>query len=623
MAFYSSLADVSMENFSHNNMIPFFGSGIRQNMDEHMNQTLLEKYTGYDNNTRIEKMEQPNFADINPNVLTYQNGEGYITEYERMEVPKIHNNVLPIEKIQVGPGTKDTDPVNASGGFQQDAFRETQLYKDVNELRVKTNPKQSYEGRVVDGKKETQRGMVGKVVRNRVERSYATNANQLLKTTGAVLKEKQHPMVNVRNTQRVMGKAMEIKGNPHAPLMGETKAGAVKQTMKPQLSEFGHRNAQTVSVGTGDASDYGRKNILVYNNERDLTTTRTYEGNVTSYIKSMVAPIMDALKPTNKEYLIQNAREFGQLQSTVPSKQTIYNPKDQMRTTIKETTVHDTRTGNLKGYTQVTTYDPNDVARTTIKETLIHDTRLGNLHSAKKSVVYDPKEVMKATLRNTLAEPDSTMNLSGHTKQTVYNPNDPARTTIKETTIDNNGYGIVSGNEKGGGYATNKHEAKMTNKEVMGANQYIGHPENEQSDGYKNANFNAKMTNKEVTSNKEHFGTAGLADSEAMMSYDDFYNAVINQAKEQLLNTHEPTQTSVKVASGVDAMTLTNVKVPCNKNDNGYNISKIYQTPPSVNHVNFTHQGANKFASMEDRLDPALLQAFHNNPYTKPLDSAV
>lgn len=622
MAFYSTLADVSMENFSHNNMIPFFGSGIRQNLDENMNKTLLEKYTGYDDSTRIEKMEQPNFADINPNVFMDQNSDSYLTEYERMEAPKVHNNVLPVEQVQVGPGTRDTDPVVATGGFQQDAFRETQYYKDVNELRIKTNPKETYEGRTVDGKKETQRGLVGKLARNRVERSFETNEDRLLKTTGSVFKDKQRPTVEVRNTQR-KDENIEIKGNPHAPLMGDTKAGAVKRSTKPQLNNFGHRNSQTTSTGTGDATDYGRKNILVYNNERDLTTTRTYEGNVTSYIKSIISPIMDALKPTNKEYMIQNAREFGQLQSTLPNKQTIHNPKDPMRTTIKETTVHDTRTGNLKGYSQITTYDPNDVARTTIKETLVHDTRLGNLQSNKKSVVYDPKEVMKATLRNTLDEPDNTMNFSGHAKQTLYNPNDPARTTTKETTIDNNGYGIVSGNEKGGGYATNKHEAKMTNKEVMGANQYVGHPENEQGDGYKNANFDAKMTNKEVTSNKEHYGTAGLADSEAMMSYENVYNAVINQTKEQLLKTYEPTKSGAKVANGADAMTLTNLKVPCNKEDNGYNVSKIYQEPPSLNQIHLTHQGTDTFVKMDDRLDPNLLQAFRDNPYTKPLDSAV
>ena len=91
---------------------------------------------------------------------------------------------------------------------------------------MKTNPKETYEGRTVDGKKETQRGLVGKLARNRVERSFETNEDRLLKTTGSVLKDKQRPTVEVRNTQR-KDENIEIKGNPHAPLMGDTKAGAV------------------------------------------------------------------------------------------------------------------------------------------------------------------------------------------------------------------------------------------------------------------------------------------------------------------------------------------------------------------------------------------------------------
>ena len=39
------------------------------------------------------------------------------------------------------------------------------------------------------------------------------------------------------------------------------------------------------------------------------------------------------------------------------------------RTTIKETTIHNSREGNVKGPEKLTVYDPIDVAKTTIKET--------------------------------------------------------------------------------------------------------------------------------------------------------------------------------------------------------------------------------------------------------------
>ena len=42
----------------------------------------------------------------------------------------------------------------------------------------------------------------------------------------------------------------------------------------------------------------------------------------------------------------------------------------------------------------------NDVARTTIKETNIHDNRTGNLHGPKKISVHDPNDTENYYQRN-------------------------------------------------------------------------------------------------------------------------------------------------------------------------------------------------------------------------------
>ena len=620
MAFYSSLTDSYVDDFKHNNMVPFFGSGLRQNMDVNMNQTLLEKYTGYDDAIRIPKSEETNFADVKQNVFTHENSQGYITEYQRMHIPVIQNNTLPIESIKVGPGTKFTDPVLPSGGFQQNDYRDVQYYKNVDDLRVQTKPKVTFEGRVVDGLKETKRGVQSKLAKNRVDTSYEISNDYILPNTGPEIKERNRPSVFVKNTNR-KDTNQELKGNSYAPQIGTSIHGTVRNSSKPCLKNYGRRNLQRVNEGLGDNNDYGRTNILVYNNERDITSSRTYEGNVTSYIKSMVAPIMDALRPTNKEYLIQNAREFGHLQSTIPNKPTLYNPDDPLRTTIKETTIHDTRTGNFKGSEKITTYDPNDVARTTIKETLIHDTRTGNIKLEPKSIVYDPNDVTKTTLRQTLGNIDNNVNLKGMNKHTVYNPEE-ARTTIRETTIDDNSYGIA-GQDKGVGYITNKHDAKTTNKQLMIHNNYIGQPENQNADGYKTANVEAPLTNKQFTSNKEYYGHANNSENEAMMSYENIYNAVINQSKEQLLKKQAPTQTGPKVVSGSESVNLTTLPIPTlNQNTHFNNISKVYSQIPSKQNINVTQFNCNNY-QQQNRLDPSLLKPFHDNPYTQSLTSSV
>ena len=55
-----------------------------------------------------------------------------------------------------------------------------------------------------------------------------------------------------------------------------------------------------------------------------------------------------------------------------PRELTVYDPNDIMRTTIKETNIHDTRSGNLNGPKRVLSMIQM-IMRTTIKETNIHD----------------------------------------------------------------------------------------------------------------------------------------------------------------------------------------------------------------------------------------------------------
>jgi hypothetical protein len=682
MSFYSSLADTPLEEFTHNNMVPFFGGGITQNLSENMNQTLLEKFTGVDDKIKIKKTEQHTFNDIQKNVYTHENSHGYLTEFDRMERPIFHNNIVPVAPIRVGPGSKFSDPVKPSGGFQQDDYRDVQYYKDIDDLRVKTNPKETFEGRVVDGLKESKRGKTGQLDKNRVDTYYEKTEKDLFRTTGAYLKEKIRCLEEVKDTNRK--DAVEYQGNASRNI-GNVKYGEVQESLKNNLSNYGDRNALATNVGKGSEYDYGRTNILVYNNERDITTTKTYEGNLTSYIKSMIAPITDVFRRTNKEYLVQNAREFGQIQSTLPSKPTVYNPNDKARTTIKETliddarlgnlkgnekmtihdpndvarttiketliddarlgnlkgnekmTIHDpndvarttiketliedSRTGNLKGYQQITTYDPNNVARTTIKETLIHDTKLGNMTNIKKSIVYDPKEIAKVTIRDTLDNVDSTINMKGPNMQKVYDPNDIARTTVKETTIDNDVLGIVSGNNKGNGHLTNTHIAKDISRQILADNEYVGNADQQNSDGYKTANMKAKTTNKQITSDNEHYGTAGN-ENEAMMSYENIYNAVINQTKENTLINQAPSQNNIKMSAGSDFVNLTNVRMVCNAPES-HNISRIYQEPPSTQFMNITQEKNVTTEQNCNRLDADLLKAFHNNPYTHSLNNAV
>lgn len=617
---HSLLADVPIDKFTHNNMVPFFGGSVQQNMDDTRNEILLEKYTGQ-KDFKIEKSEQSCFSDVHHNKF-YSETNIYEQEIERMEKPSFHNNILPMEQIKVGPGfTNDTsDSFQPSGGFQQDAYRDVQYYKNVDELRAKNKPKTTFEGRVVDGIKETKRGSTGIVDKNSVDTYYEQYHSDLHPNTSENKKDKYRSCIDVKETNRKC--AVEYTGVPYLN-NGETKQGEIKAPFKTEGSRNDvYVNKGVLSYGTGNKDDYGKKNIIVYDNERNLSTTQTYQGNLTSYVKSMIQPFTDIFRNTNKDFFIKNPREFGAMHSAIP-KQTIYNPNDTMKTTIKETTIHDERTGNLKGMEQITTYDPNHVARTTIKETTIHDSSTGNIKLKPKSIVYNADEIAKRTLRETLKDVDVNANLTAHKKQTTYNPNDPLRTTVKETTIDNNHIGGVSALQDSTGYLTNKHYAKHTNKQFMSDNEHKGNPSNTQADGYKNANVSAKNTHKQFTSDNEYFGISA-SDQDAMMSYDNIYNAIINNTREKLFKKPIPTLSGRKTAQNKNDVHLTSIRNDCNTNKTSL-ISKVYQDTPSADNLNVSINKKEPFVKNcnDDRLDPSLLKAFKSNPYTHPLNNAV
>ena len=99
---------------------------------------------------------------------------------------------------------------------------------------------------------------------------------------------------------------------------------------------------------------------------------------------------------------------------------------------------------------------------------------------------------------------------------------------------------------------------KETNKETTSNNDYTGIGNQENGDGYKTANFDMKETNKETTSNNDYFGTS-LGNKETM-SYQDIYNATINDIKETTLVGRQPTFQGPKESISSDDINMSNTK---------------------------------------------------------------
>ena len=450
---------INEKDFHSENAVPYYGGSIKQNMNDDTNRVILEKYTGVSDIPK-RKCEVESFNDMKQNMSNINGMKNKDDIYkERMVTPTIRNNDFPIPQVHVGRGLNQGFDSKPTGGFHQFEAQNLAKKRCVDELRPKLNPntntaigmvdrgKETFEARTVDGMKPTKRAELEEIAKNRPDTWYEQTPDMWLKTSAANLKPKKHGELNVKDTNRITTSKYNL-GTAYASMHQARKADPqVKLSNRRQFLKSEIGIATLGRMGLGPKNDHGKSKILVYKNERDVTSTRVYQGNITSLIKSVIAPIQDIIKITKKQHDVDNARHFGNMQAS-HKKATVYDPNDTARGTIKETTVHESVMGNLKGREALTIYDPNDPARTTLKETTVHETALGNLKGREALTTYDPNDPARTTVKETTVHETALGNLKGREALTTYDPNDPARTTLKETTVHETVLGNLKGREQ-------------------------------------------------------------------------------------------------------------------------------------------------------------------------------
>jgi hypothetical protein len=554
----SELADVEMnvKDFSHNNMTPFFGSRVKQNLSATANRSILENFTGSrDPSMQMRKKEiSPMFKPNGDLANVYGTSFNTDKHIDRFAPSRVRNNEKPFESIYVGPGlNKDGYGSQPYGGFHQ-IENEFMRPKTVDDLRVLTNPKETYEGRIVQGAGIAQRGQHGSMYKNRQSLFEERNGERLFITAaGNEVARKLPDYVDIRETERettteyLFGDAVGI-GHARPPIQGQ-----IKDSIKQQLEDFGFRNVEAEKDGMAEEFDHGRENFHLPEQERDLTVEKTYEGNLTGLVKAIVAPLEDVMKLSRKQITAAHPRSFGELQSTAPPMATIK--------------------------------DPNDVARTTIKETNIHDAREGNIRGPTKLTVYDPEDIMRTTTRQTTDDVDHP-NLKGHVRESQRDPNASARTTIKETTLDGGNLGAMSGDARGA-YKTTRVDMPMTQKEYLSDNDYVG--------------------------------IAIATDDKRPTSHDNYMNAEMNELREGTLRGRAPTYTGAKEGVEQSAQgDMITKKLAESESQYAANVEKVTSTPLDSSYMNFTKSRDDLSTCADSRLDGTVLASLKTNPYAMP-----
>ena len=613
---------IPLSSFSHNNMTPFLKKNVTQNTNIEKMSPILDNLTGNNSlkkgKTEVPCMFKPSM-NSGGNICGMKNNDDFFKS--RIELTDVANNFFPIEKIRVGPGLNQGFGSESTGGFHQADTLEYAKPRSLDELRSKINQKETYFEIPVKGhiKGPDRRGEIAPMSKQRPDTVFEQSQDMWIKTTGANTKDTLRPAQNIRPT---------VRQESHVEYKGAIAKNDLNQGIK---------------------DDYGKSKIILYNNERETTEKRTVVTNVTSIIKAIAAPIMDALKYTNKEYTVEATRGVGNPSIQIPSKATLYDPVNHiMKTTVKETTIHDNEAGNLSGnketYTAFT-----DTAKTTVKETTIHDNEAGNLSGNKESYSAST-DLAKTTVKETTIHDNEAGNLTGN-KESYSASTDLAKTTIKETLIHDTVLTNIKSNEKP--YFKNEDDAKKTLRQtmptqdtvrniggvvykvtvydpdivaktttkettIMGKSEYgfIGGMLEGIFGGYMSKNVEMKNTQKQFTSDVNEYGIAGSTNEYRQTDRVAEENAEIDGTREAILmaagHTPNPGNMNIGIDSGdIDMYSKKPIENSIAAREKG-NVGMIYQSSPSLDNCGIT-KIPNKSNAYSNRLDSDLLEAVNKN----------
>ena len=386
--------NIPSQDFTFNNMVPFFGSNVKQSMLT--NKRVVNSYTGSDLYTQ-KKESEPLFNPNNEieNVYGTQDINGEIQN--RHIASQYRSNELAFDQVRVGAGLDGGYNACGKDGFHQ-MYRP--MPKTVDELRAKSNPKIVFNGRKVPGKANNdKRGLQGCVIKKTPDTTFEQSPSQYLITTGDVIKERQQPTIILRDTNRKDSMEYIPSADPNNK---ESSARPLyRKSDKECFETTGPRNLYEDNAWTDiDVGDYGLKGTHFPPNERDCTTVPTPASNFNSIVRAIIAPVLDIFRYTKKQNAIGNIREAGNVGTSQITKNIMYDATDVARTTIKETTIDNDRMGPLSGPIKLTTYDPDDIARRTIKETTTDNEYEGTAYSYYKKPRVNEAEYSMRTNDN-------------------------------------------------------------------------------------------------------------------------------------------------------------------------------------------------------------------------------
>jgi hypothetical protein len=233
-------------------------------------------------------------------------------------------NVSPFESIKETP---------------QYISRESCREKNIDELRGKNNVKSSefglygYEGPAKSN--QTNSGNIGVVQQNRTNRIFENSPANFIPTSAPVKKHTIYPVQIEKETSR--SNPVEYFGAVNSNnTLNNMNEVYYEPSKKQQLDPLPLMSVSATGKQDSFIDDYGRQHDP-YCKKKLTGENGNYIGALKGAMQQAIAPILDIIRPTRKDYMINNLQQYPRIQTT-GTKVYFYDPMDKPSITNREST---------------------------------------------------------------------------------------------------------------------------------------------------------------------------------------------------------------------------------------------------------------------------------------------
>ena len=335
---------IDNNNFKHNNMAPFFGSKSNgASVSSNIAETRLDNMQGAGSQITKKQEQAPLFKPQNN--MQHSHGMPNVNDFLQSRVnPSMRMaNIKPWQEERVAPGLGKGTSKESGNGFNSGMeARDMWGPKTIDELRIKNNKKESYtlnghEGPASFLNKNSGNVLTqGKVEKYSQDTYYTVGPDRLMTTTGIEKAPTARGIALLPDGNR-NDTTTEYYGSKANSQQSIYTKSEYRPSTKIQLPSTGITNASAKNQFNANPNNYNVSGYKALPTNRSSTKQPDDFRPIGGAISAVIAPLLDVLRPSRKENLIENLRINGNA-GTTDSNAKIFNPADRTKTTIKEMT---------------------------------------------------------------------------------------------------------------------------------------------------------------------------------------------------------------------------------------------------------------------------------------------